>query len=510
MIFLPVVERELRQAARRPATFRSRLLAAIVATFIVSAVLLVSWAGASPPGLGAGVFQVLTVLSFGFCLLSGVFLTADALSREIREGTLGLLFLTDLRSIDVVLGKLVARSVTATYGLLAVFPVLSLTLVMGGVTAGDYWRMVLVLLNTVFLSLTVGLLVSSLTRDEHRAMLGTLLFMLLVTAVPPLIQSLIPAGAGLGTVIASISPLTAWSLAPDVAYRTDRFDFWGASIVIHLLAWICLGATTLRLPWAWRERGARPEQRFRQRRLRRASLTASSEQAHALSHRNPVAWLGGRRMAERRWWLWMLLLVVAGLGICVDLARGNQGRHLSSVTLWGMTLCLRALVGLEAGRFFVESRRTGAFELLLCTPLPTQDIIQGNWLALRQHYRAPVFVVLAAHLVPVAAAFSSVAGRGDLLGFLFLAGYTAFGALTFVADVVALAWLGMFLGATSRRPAWVPVLTLVYGILIPATLFCVPRILIDVPLFWALRDQLQWRLRRLGARSDLGTVPAPG
>jgi len=33
-------------------------------------------------------------------------LTADTLSGESREGTLGLLFLTDLRSWDVTLGKL--------------------------------------------------------------------------------------------------------------------------------------------------------------------------------------------------------------------------------------------------------------------------------------------------------------------------------------------------------------------------------------------------------------------
>ena len=50
-------------------------------------------------------FTVLNAIAFIFCLLAGVFLTADCLSEEKREGTLGLLFLTSLKGYDVVLGK---------------------------------------------------------------------------------------------------------------------------------------------------------------------------------------------------------------------------------------------------------------------------------------------------------------------------------------------------------------------------------------------------------------------
>jgi len=47
------------------------------------------------------------LLSTGFVLAcAACALTADTLSGESREGTIGLLFLTDLRSWDVTLGKL--------------------------------------------------------------------------------------------------------------------------------------------------------------------------------------------------------------------------------------------------------------------------------------------------------------------------------------------------------------------------------------------------------------------
>ena len=47
-------------------------------------------------------FSLLTGIEFTFALLTGPFLTADCLSRERREGTLGFLFLTDLGGFDVV------------------------------------------------------------------------------------------------------------------------------------------------------------------------------------------------------------------------------------------------------------------------------------------------------------------------------------------------------------------------------------------------------------------------
>src|SRR5260370_3617695 len=70
--------------------------------------------------LSQGLFIAFGVMALGFCLLAGIFLTADCLSEEKREGTLGLLFLADLKSYDVVLGKLIATSTHSVYGLLAV------------------------------------------------------------------------------------------------------------------------------------------------------------------------------------------------------------------------------------------------------------------------------------------------------------------------------------------------------------------------------------------------------
>src|SRR6266700_1829806 len=73
----------------------------------------------------------------------------------------------------------------ALYGLLAIFPPLAIPLVIGGVTVGEFWRLVLVLLNTLFFSLTAGLAVSASSRDERRAWSGTTGLVLSLAVLPP-------------------------------------------------------------------------------------------------------------------------------------------------------------------------------------------------------------------------------------------------------------------------------------------------------------------------------------
>src|SRR6186997_3087633 len=126
MTFLPIVDRELRLAARRTSTYWTRFAAAFVFTSICLGMLIVTRRSLSPAALGKMMFTVLTWITFACCLLAGVRFTADSLSEEKREGTLGLLFLTNLRGYDVVLGKLIATSIHAFYGLLAILPLLAL------------------------------------------------------------------------------------------------------------------------------------------------------------------------------------------------------------------------------------------------------------------------------------------------------------------------------------------------------------------------------------------------
>lgn len=95
MTFLPIIERELRVGSRRPATYYSRIAAAATGMMTLFSIL---WQNTNlPPGMaGKMVFASASIFAMIFCLLGGGKSTADCLSEEKREGTLGLLFLTDL------------------------------------------------------------------------------------------------------------------------------------------------------------------------------------------------------------------------------------------------------------------------------------------------------------------------------------------------------------------------------------------------------------------------------
>jgi len=90
-----------------------------------------------------------------FLRAGGVLITADCLSEEKREGTLGLLFLTDLKGYDVVARQILCARPQRGLRTARHFPVLP-CVAPGGVTAEEFWRVMLALLNVIFTSLTAG------------------------------------------------------------------------------------------------------------------------------------------------------------------------------------------------------------------------------------------------------------------------------------------------------------------------------------------------------------------
>lgn len=151
MSFPPIVERELRLAARQRGLFRLRGLVALLTSAVVGVLVLASYATSSNQ-MGGTVFSWMLGIAYVYCLFEGL-RGADAISRETREGTLGLLFLTNLRAYDVIFGKLASVSIRSFQGFFAFLPVLAVTLILGGVTPGEFWRAALTLCCTLFLAL---------------------------------------------------------------------------------------------------------------------------------------------------------------------------------------------------------------------------------------------------------------------------------------------------------------------------------------------------------------------
>src|SRR5882672_6937646 len=228
MTFLPIVERELLVASRRHATYSTRLVVALVA-IVIGIFFYIANLRTPKHLLAHYIFQGLSVLALLYCLAAGRRSTADCLSEEKREGTLGLLFLTKLKGHDVVLGKLAATSLNSFFCLLAIFPVLAVPLLMGGITNGEFWRMVLVLLNTFLFSLAVGMFSSVLSWNARRAMGANFLWLLVIAAGLPACAGLIAYLSPTHRVIPELlysCPIYTFYLSADAVYRWQISNFW--------------------------------------------------------------------------------------------------------------------------------------------------------------------------------------------------------------------------------------------------------------------------------------------
>lgn len=501
MTFLPIVERELRVASRRKSTFRTRQVAAWIAFVVCFFLFLGADLTATQAAAGARFFSILGVIAFGFCLIAGLFFTADCIGEELRDGTMGFLFLTDLKSYDVLTGKFVAASLNAFYGLMAIFPALALPLMVGGVTAGEFWRLILVLLTTLFLSLSIGLMMSTLVREQMPALICTFfLLLILAWAVFPVDEALRWYHlCGDGPLLALASPLEMFSHVWEQHYFREPELFWETWGASGLLGALCVAAASWLLPRKWQDNpstGANPWLAA----FRDAGRAVTSQRKMATRVRlldlNPVAWLVRAKYRES-FLVWFTLLVAGAGGYVFSHAGHKEYRPV--VLFIVLPVILQLFIAVASTRFFVNARRSGAMELLLTTPLHEREIIRGHWLALRRAFFWPVITLLGLQLWSV---FSNVIhfGRSDDL--IISASLQSYYLVRCAIDFVATGWVGMWFGLSTKKPGLAFAKTLLFVLLLPWVLFCLPNLVVTLPLMASARHNLEENLRALANQQD--------
>ncbi|MFN3409881.1 MAG: ABC transporter permease [Limisphaerales bacterium] len=459
MTVLPIVERELRVAARRSGTYWTRCLFAL--TVLGLAVFVYGINRRSQPAeISLSLFASMTVVAGLFCLLAGVRFTADTLAEEKRDGTLGLLFLTDLRGYDVVAGKLAASSVGAVYGVLALLPLLAVPLLMGGVTPGQFGRVCLVLLNTLFFSLATGLMMSALFQTARAAVGWTFLVVVGLTGGLPLAGVLLAEALNVRHSILEPyftipSPGFAYAAAYDRAFGAQPAGFWTSLGITHALAWLALLVAVFVTPRSWQDR---PASATRLRWRQRWAQWMQGEDKERAAYRarllavNPFYWLAARVRAKPALvWAVLALLTVAWLGLWAW--QGDDWFHPGwfICTMIGLNTLLKSWFAGEAAAQLAEDRRIGALELLLSTPLSVSDIIRGQGLALRRQFLGPVLFVIALHFVFLAVGL----GHREFFYSSESRGLWVFGCLllvvVLVADLVTLFYVTLWRALVARN-----------------------------------------------------------
>jgi ABC-type transport system involved in multi-copper enzyme maturation permease subunit len=514
MTFLPILQRELRAASRRPSTHRIRCWCALLG---IGASLLAVARGASIAGFASVInplFAVQTACAFALALLVGAFLASDCLSEEKREGTLEMLLLTDLKSHDLVLGKFMATSLNAFCCLLALLPVTAVPLLQGGMTLGEFWRMALVLVNATFFSLAAGLWVSALVSDYARALGTTLVLLAMTTAGLPALAALgSRCGLSAGWLcIASASPLYSFARAGDITYGTQPGVFWVSILASHLLGWVFLALASVALAQMWPSGSAWvPSRRFEcQPEPSQASAARRRRRRARAFPRDIVLCLTGDGVMLS----WMAWAIVAGWAAVVCNGRLWPSQPILAYPgAKSFAFLLKILVAFQACRFFVEARRNGSLELLLCSPLLNADLITAQWQALRRLFLWPLVVFLLLELSTVASPIPSARfspglppAVGSALETGFLGAFSL--AMSLFLDILAVGWFGMWLALTTYRPALAPALTMLFVLVLPSCLFRLDLVADMLFVSWGT-TRLQQDFRWLVLNPAASALPFP-
>jgi len=457
LVFLPIMARELRVAAKRPKTYHGRMAAA--ATWMAAAAygLLVSYSMRIRGHDGLPLFQALSFALLAWAV-SSAWAGCDSISAEKREGTIGFLFLTDLKSHDIVLGKMAGAALPWLYAALAALPLLAICMLMGGVTAAQYAKTGMAILSVFCLSQAVGMFSSALCRLRGNATgLPLLILMLYVTVCG--------ATAALAEVkrwewLATLSNLNNPAHLLYLTLNTSLVagtasDYWLSLLVVLLHTLVFLRLAVWVLPFRWREN---PKKAGLWKRLgerwRYGAMASRAARRRWLMSVNPFMWLVCRgRIGPAFAWCAMAALApgVLYLPLRAMIQDGWTEAYEGCFVLIIIVLQLMLRVGVPSHAGLMEEhRRNGSLEIILCcSPMSAEEILQGMWLMLRRYFFRPmVFVVAVESGMFIAALIMGLRHslKINLLCFICVS------AVMLVFDLRAMAWMAMWTAMSNPKP----------------------------------------------------------
>lgn len=486
-----VILRELKASSRHPATWGLRLayagggLAACGFGWLLPDL--------APQDRGQVILVCLAGSGLALSLAAGPYLTADSVSVEKREGTLGLLFLTPLRGWEILLGKMGSHALQVGWAWLGILPVLFLPLLHGGVRWTEAVRLLLALLVTLLVSLACGLLWSTVCREARTTVVGTatsLLFLTFLPWAPSFVRGVFFNQGFRPDAGAALSPLTLVVQAFEAFYgRPGRPDsppgstlYWGGMGAGFGLGIAMVGLAGWLLPALWRRAEAGGGRNS-------AQVAVPERESESGTEQRVQRWWGGRDLFPCQWWAargleeggvarlfrWAaVLLFGVMLWVSVATRHWESGFSTAFATAWVLHVVTRTQLSLAATRRWSEDRRSGAFELLLVTPVSAAEVIAAQLDALRTAFRHAWLTLLAmnAALLLMIALFPRqlhMQGGTWRIFLVFFAG----GAVLTLADFPALRWLGMRealrapgqVKAAARTFGWVMVIPwLTFGV----------------------------------------------
>ncbi|HZU38468.1 MAG TPA: ABC transporter permease [Gemmataceae bacterium] len=451
---------------------------------------------------GVLLFAIVTLVQLILVPFFAALSAASAITQEKDRRTFILLLLTDMRSYEIVLGKLLGSLLQIGLLLLSMVPALTLIMLLGGVALSQVLQATLVLAATALAAGSVGCIVALWRDKTFQALALTVLFIVLYLC---LVQGL-SVLAGLGWVSAkAVADWQTWLgpyqalvsvLEPPARSEVLIAPAYGYAIAMGVIT-VFLNALAIAKLRVWNPSG----EPIQQREAPDDEDIKDRAHAHAAPGKvrmvwaNPILW---REMCTRAYGRRPLLVkiayfIVLGLVSYYALAPlWTGGRHeghdfAAGYGLVPIGILSLLLIGAQAVTAITSERDIGALDLLLVTDLTPQEFIFGKLGGIL--WNVLVYMVPPLILAGVYAAYGMLAtpprAHPEMLGYKNTEALVCvIGAITVLLAFVIVLGVHVALRTEKSRLAVVHTLATVF-FLSAGTLICIGIILINTRRFEA-------------------------
>lgn len=188
ILYSPLLRREVQRLLRSKKSF----FVFFILLLIVYGLLLVRWdyitnsiSHHNFPAANRALFYTLSQIHLVFLLILTPFIFAPLIVEERRRGTLDLLLTSPLSIIHFVSAKWMAPFFYYAFVLVGTLPLLSLSLLGGGISVIEIIRVYALFVSVVLLGSGVGLLCSTLSPSMIRVYINTSLLMIILLVIIP-------------------------------------------------------------------------------------------------------------------------------------------------------------------------------------------------------------------------------------------------------------------------------------------------------------------------------------
>ncbi|EEF58532.1 hypothetical protein [Pedosphaera parvula] len=407
---LPVIAREMRTQARHSFTYLLRVIGVMI-LLLVCFIFAVN--NGFSPQLGGKLFGYINLTLFFSIWIMVPPLAADSISKEKREGTLGLLFLTPLKARDIVLAKGLVHGLRAFSLWVAVIPVMTIPFLLGGVSWEEAVICGLVNFSSLCWAMAAGILATSTGKAWLRCLLLAYAFGMCFFIFFGYLHGQ-GVFAALGGKVFSWANFTGSSpnyLALGIYDALDFDGAWGhqlasiatpqrinwliAEVVVTVISFLALLLSIKIAGWplrrGWQDKPPSKEQVWVEKTFFTPVLGVTFLQRwmRRKLNKNPIGWLEQRTWSGRlvTWGWFSIMISLYSMAVPGGLYRGLQ--IMQQLMAWLLIMG----ISVSAASSFRRERETGVLELLLVSPVTVQQIIGGRLRGLWSQF-LPALVVL--------------------------------------------------------------------------------------------------------------------